>query len=268
MRLTLGGVDVYVHTGGMEPDPGRPPVFLIHGAGCDHTVFRFLTRALAHRGFAAYAPDLPAHGNSGGPPLTGIEDMANFVTRLMDTMGVSAASLVGHSMGSLVAVEVAASYPERVDKLCLICTSGEMQVNPRLQDAADRHQPLAVELMVDWMHTGDTALGGHPQPGSWSRGVTRRLLERHLQGPLAADLRACAAYPGLERASKVSCPTLVIAGTRDLMTPARAGVEMAARIPDSQVELMEGAGHALLIDRPRSTLGLVQTFLSAARSPS
>ena len=259
MLVETGGRCVFVH--GTASGDG-PPVLLLHGAGGDHSTFRFLTRALANRGFRALAPDLPGHGASPPPAANTIEEMAEVTATLVAALDLNQVGIIGYSMGSLVGLELASSRPDLVGKLMLVATSGTMAVNPGLLEAAEQRSPRAVDMMVDWIHRGADQLGGHPQPGSWSRGITRRLLERALRtGTLAVDLRACAAYPGAERAPKVTCPTLVLVGAADVMTPPEAGAALASAIPGAELVELPGAGHGMVFDRPGELLELAASFL-------
>lgn len=261
MELEVGGRRAFLHTGGIEFDPSRPVVVLVHGAGMDHVVWRDQTRSLAHEGVAAVAPDLPGHGRSEGPVHTSIEEMAGWVVDLMDALGVERAGLAGHSMGSLVAVETAAAHPERVDRLILAGASGEMGVHPDLLAAAEDDLPLAARLIAGWSFGGHGRMGGHPRSGTWLRAGAIRLVEASPPGTLAAGLRACAAYPGLERASEVAAPTLVIAGEVDRMTPLPAGAKLAEALPEGRLEVVEGAGHMLMAEHPGEVLALMRDVL-------
>ncbi len=110
MRLIVDGSETFVGTGGRDFDPALPAVVFLHGAGMDHTVWALLARAFAHHGFAVLAPDLPGHGHSAGEALSSIAALADWIAALIDAAGVGAARLVGHSMGSLVALETAARH--------------------------------------------------------------------------------------------------------------------------------------------------------------
>lgn len=233
---------------------------LVHGVGMDHSAWRFQTRALAHAGFAVIAPDLPGHGSSPGPPLTSIEAMAEWTVGMMAALGVERAALVGHSMGSLVALEAAARRPELVQAVALLATAERMEVRPELQAAARDHDRRAVDLMVGWSHTGKWRMGGHPQPGSWVRATSRRLFEHHLDGVLAVDLEACSGYAG--PSGPVSCPALVVVGSADKMTPAEGGRALAARLPDARLEVLEGTGHMSILEQPDEVRRLLEGFLA------
>ncbi len=111
MHLIVDGKETFAGTGGRDFDPALPAVVFLHGAGLDHSVWALLARAFAHRGFAVLAPDLPGHGRSAGPPLSSIAAMADWTAALIEAAGVRAARLVGHSMGSLVALETGCAPP-------------------------------------------------------------------------------------------------------------------------------------------------------------
>src|SRR5712692_463088 len=132
MQLSVNGVETFVATGGRDFESSLPTVVLLHGAGFDHTTWALHSRWFAHHGFGVLAPDMPGHGRSGGKPLPSIETMADWTVALLDTAGASTAKLIGHSMGSLIALEVSARHPTHVNELCLIATSDAMAVSADL----------------------------------------------------------------------------------------------------------------------------------------
>jgi pimeloyl-ACP methyl ester carboxylesterase len=113
MQLQVNGTDIFIATGGREFDPALPTVTMLHGAGFDHTSWALHSRWFAHHGYGVLAPDLPGHGRSAGMPLSTIADMADWVAALLNAAGVAKARLIGHSMGSLIALETAARHPAR-----------------------------------------------------------------------------------------------------------------------------------------------------------
>src|SRR5207244_5808964 len=117
MKLVVQGHEAYAYTGGKPFDPALPCVVFIHGALNDHSVWTLLARWFAHHGHAVLAPDLPGHGRSEGPPLASVEALADWLLALLDAAGVGSAALVGHSMGSLIALEAAARAPARATRL-------------------------------------------------------------------------------------------------------------------------------------------------------
>ena len=261
MRLIVLGSEVFVGTGGRAFDPALPAMVFLHGAGMDHSVWALLARAFASRGFGVLAPDLPGHGHSGGAPLSSVAALADWTAALIEAAGVRAARLVGHSMGSLVALETAARHPAKVTALALIATAAPMRVSDDLLNAAKANDHAAVDMIAIWGEGYRATLGGSEAPGLWMLGGAERLLERARPGVIFADLSACNAYQdALSSAAKVSVPSVVIQGSRDLMTPLKGGKTIAAAIPNCRLTVIEGAGHMLMSERPDEVLAALRTL--------
>jgi pimeloyl-ACP methyl ester carboxylesterase len=255
MRLFVDRSEVFCATGGRDFDPTLPAIVFLHGAGMDHTVWALLARAFAHHGFAVLAPDLPGHGRSAGAPLASVAALADWTAALIDAAGLQSANLVGHSMGSLVALETAARHAEMVSGLALIATAAPMRVSDDLLNAAKANDHAAVEMISLWGYGYHGTLGGCEAPGLWMLGGAERLLERARPGVLFADLSACNDYKeGLAAAAKVRVPAAVILGSRDLMTPAKSGRALAAAIAHCRLTVLDGAGHMLMSERPNEVL--------------
>src|ERR1700684_3588159 len=242
MKLSVNGADIFVATGGREFDSTLPAVVLLHGAGFDHTAWALHSRWFAHHGFAVLAPDLPGHGRSAGPGLRSIAEMADWTAALLDAAGASSADLIGHSMGSLIALETAARHPARVAALGLIGTAASMTVGPDLLKAAEANDHSAVDMVSIWGLGFQAELGGSLAPGLWMHSGAQRVLERCRPGVLFNDLSACNAYQNaLAAAAQIKVPVTLILGERDMMTPARAGKTLAAALPNARTIMLRGA---------------------------
>jgi len=262
MDLSVAGQRVHAGTGGRAFDPDIPLVIFLHGAGLDHTVWALPARYFAHHDCSVLAVDLPGHGKSSGAALTSIAHMADWVAKLLDEVGIAQAILVGHSMGALVALEAAARHGGRVRALALLGVAPKMPVHPDLLAAAEANDHVAFDLMTSWGFGPSGHLGGAKVPGSWLMGGGERLLERVKPGVLYADLAACNAYAkGLEDAAKVTCPSVVIMGAEDKMTPARAGAKLAAAISGAQQVVIPDSGHMMLAEKPDEVLDALKTIL-------
>ena len=262
MELTVDGHKVFAATGGRPFDPALPAVVFLHGAGMDHTVWALQTRYFAHRGRGVLAVDLPGHGRSGGQALSSIADLADWVARLIAAAGLQQAALVGHSMGALVALHAAAVHGDSVRGLALLGVAPRMPVHPDLLAAAEADEHLAFDLVTSWAHGESGHLGGAQAPGLWLMGGGERLLERVRPGVLYRDLAACNAYQEAgERAAAVACPTLLVLGGDDKMTPARAGRKLAEAIPGARVELIARSGHMMMTEQPDATLDALRSLI-------
>ena len=259
MQLSVNGAEAFVATGGREFDPALPAVVLLHGAGFDHSTWALHSRWFAHHGFGVLVPDLPGHGRSSGAPLSTIAEMADWTAALLDAAGVAKAKLVGHSMGSLIALETAARHPAKVSALGLIGTAAAMTVGPDLLKAAEANERSAIDMVSIWGLGFQAELGGSLAPGLWMHSGAQRVLEQCRPGVLFNDLSACNAYQGaLAAAAQITVPATLVLGERDMMTPARAGKALAAALPSSRTVVLRGAGHMMMAERPDELLAALQ----------
>ena len=261
MQIEVDGRTAYAYTGTKPLVPAQRTVVFIHGAGNDHSVWALQSRYFAYHGRNVLAVDLPAHGRSAGPALSTIEDMAAWTLRLLEALGVPKASLVGHSMGSLIALEAAARRPDRAEKLAMIGSAFPMKVSDALLSTAQAHDHAALEMINVWSHSAAGQVGGNRVPGQWIMGGSMRLLERSAD-PLYSDFDACNRYAGgLEAAGKVCCPALLIAGSRDMMAPPKAARPIAEKLSDVKTVTLEGSGHDLMAEQPDAVLDALISFL-------
>ena len=270
MIVDVSGKAAYAYTGGKSFDPALPTAVFIHGAEHDHSVWALQTRYFAHHGFSVLAPDLPGHCRSAGPALASIGELADWLAALLDATGTARAFVAGHSMGSLVALDFAARYPERATHLVLIATAVPMTVSDTLLDAARERETEAIDMVNQWSHSTIAAKPSCPAPGFWLHGMNQRLMERVAATGeprlFHTDFSTCNAYAdGLERAAHVRCPVRLIAGKRDMMTPPRTTRALADAFRQSQVPfdiVTLDAGHALMTEQPDATLDALFTFAS------
>jgi pimeloyl-ACP methyl ester carboxylesterase len=255
VKLQVNNEEVYAASGNRELDPERDSVVFIHGTGQDHTIWVLPTRYFARHGKNVLAIDLPGHGRSGGAPLESIEDMADWIIAVLDAAGLSRAALVGHSLGSLIAIAAAARHPERVRAIALVGTTVPMPVSEFLLDKAHDNSHMAIDMLNFWGYSKSAQLGGNATPGNWMLGGGMRLMEKAGPGIIYTDLKACNEYiEGLEHAADVKCHALLILGERDMLTPTRSVRKVAEALPDAETVIFEGSGHALLAERPDPVL--------------
>jgi pimeloyl-ACP methyl ester carboxylesterase len=251
--VTVDGHDAHASTGGVDLTGNDPVVLLIHGAGTDSTVWQLQTRYLAHRGFRAVAVDLPCHGRSDGKVLSSVEEMADWVARFVEVAGFGAVHLVGHSMGTFVALELASRHGDTTHSITLCGPATTMAVHPELLAAAEHDLPTAAALMASWSHAKPAHVGLNPTPGLWMLGGARALVENSAPGVLTADFRACMAYDGAQAAAAaVTCPATVIIGLGDKMTPPKGGRALAAALRSPHVVELADTGHSMMIENPRA----------------
>jgi len=262
MELTVNGKAVHAATGGKDFDPALPAVIFVHGAGLDRTVWALQTRYFAHHGHGVLAVDLPGHGKSGGPPLTTIPAMGDWLAALIDAAGLDQAALVGHSMGSLVALECAARHGAKVRALALVGAAAAMPVHPDLLAAAEANDRSAYDAICFWGFSRPAQLGRDKAPGMWMVGSSVELLAHGAPGVLHSDLAACAAYKdGLASAAKVKCPARLILADSDFMTPLKGGKALANAFHAADTIILNRCGHMIMAEQPDATLDALIGFV-------
>ena len=220
----------------------------------DHTVWALYTRYFMHVRRSVAAVDLPAHGRSGGEALPSIEAMSGWLSRCVDALGLDTIALAGHSMGALVALELAGSLGSRVSHLALLGAAVPMSVSEPLLAAAREDKPEARDMMMLWGHGFAAQIGGNPLAGVHIINTSKRLLERAAPGILFNDLNACNAYVGgMDAAARVAAETTIICGTEDKMTPMRAASALAEVIGQCSVEQVARSGHIMMSEQPEQT---------------
>ena len=264
METTVAGRKVRFGNSAMDVERDVPAVVFLHGAGMDHTVWQLQSRYVAHHGYRSIAVNFPGHDRSEGPPLSSVQDMAAWAAELIDTLNVAPAHVVGHSMGALVALELAASSPDSVRSLVLLGVAATMPVNQALLDAAASDQHLAGEMMTNWSHHASVQVGGHDVPGYWQMASSSHLIDRCPAGTLAVDLNACNAYEsGVEAAGRVTAPVTMILGQNDKMTNPRAAEPLIDELGDVSVVSIANAGHMAMIEDSKSVRNALMAALAA-----
>jgi pimeloyl-ACP methyl ester carboxylesterase len=263
MKFIVQNQLAFAYTGSKPIDPARPSIVFIHGAANDHSVWQLQSRYFAHHGYNALAVDLPGHGRSSGAIKPSIGDYADWLPGLLDAAGITSATLVGHSMGSLIAIETAMRYPARVAGLALLGISIPMPVADVLLHAARDDPATAFDMLNLWGHGPAAKMGKSPSPGLSLLGNYLRLLEDSPPGALYNDLKACNDYhPDAVALKQIVCPALLMVAARDQMTPAKAANATAALLKNARMVSIEGAGHAMMTEAPDPVLGHLKTFLT------
>ena len=230
-----------------------PTLVFVHGAGHDHATWQSQTAHFADAGHAVLAPDLPGHGSNLEPPRTAIEAMAEWLLAALDERPSGPLHLVGHSMGSLVALEAAARGGARVASLVLIGSTLPMRVAPALLDAARDDPAQARRMINEWSFAPPDIAGGQIPEAVLAANLA--MMARQPTAVLATDLAACDRYAGgPAAAAAVRCPSWLICGEGDRMTPpAGNGLlqqALAAAGRPVQARTIAGCGHAIMAEQP------------------
>ncbi|MEG0556579.1 MAG: alpha/beta hydrolase, partial [Comamonas sp.] len=206
---------------------------------------------------------------SGGAAPQTVEEAAAFIGQLMDVAGIEKAALIGHSWGSLIAMEAAAQLKERISHLVLVGTAFPMKVSPALLDSALNTPEKAIAMVNTFSRATLAPPNG---AGSWVFGAGMALGRRVLASNTDTNLlhtgcSACDRYAGGEAAmAQISAPALFVLGEQDQMTPPKAakGLIEAAKAAGKSVKVQLIAnGHNQMTESPDATLFAIRDFLAA-----
>lgn len=268
---------LYAYTGGRPFDAVRPTVVFLHGAQCDHSVWILQSRYLAHHGYSVLALDLPGHMRSEGPPLDSVEAIADRVAAALQAARVERMIVVGHSMGSLIALEVGRRLPEAVCGVVLVATAFPMRVADPLLNATRDAPAEALDMINVWSHSasiqGFDRKPSNPGPGFSNVWQGLRLMQRiHARDGrdvLPVDFANCNRYAGgIDAAAALKCPALFVLGASDSMTPPRSAKTLIEACRNAEVVTLRGAGHSLMAEDPDGVRDAIARFAARAFGPA
>lgn len=270
MELTVNGAPSYCYTGGKPFDAAKPTVVFIHGVVNDHSVWILQSRYLTNHGWNVLAVDLPGHCRSAGAAPSTVEEAATFIGALLDATGVQKAALVGHSWGSLIALETASRLKDRITHLVLVGTAFPMKVSPVLIEASLNEPEKALTMINVFSRSTLAAPPSALGPGTWVYGLGMALGRRVLASNTKVNVfhrgfKACDSYVNGEAAiEKITCPVLFLLGAQDQMTLPKAAQTLItkARASGKSVQITHlPVGHHQMTEAPEETLSAIRDFL-------
>jgi pimeloyl-ACP methyl ester carboxylesterase len=247
---TVGGEHIF-YTYHPSATPRAPQLILVHGAGGSHQHWGQAVRSADAA--STYALDLPGHGRSGGAGRRSIGDYAALLMGFMDSLQLQQVVATGHSMGGAIAMMMALEYPERLAGLVLVGTGARLRVLPAILEGTISDFEDTIKLICRYAYGIDTA-----------RQLVRRGQQQMLEvAPqiIHDDFAACDAFDVMERLGEIRCPTAVICGTDDRMTPPKYSEYLVERIDKAELTLIAGAGHMVMVERPDLVADAIQSSL-------
>ena len=271
MKLTVQGHEAYAYTGGKPFDPAKPTVVMIHGVLNDHSVWILQSRYLAHHGWNVWAIDLPGHCKSAGEAPASVEAAADFIGQLMDAAGIQQSALVGHSWGSLIALETAARLKDRITHAVLVGTAFPMKVTPALIDASLNDPQAAIRMINVFSRATLAAPPSALGPGTWVYGANTALNRRVMRSNPKVNVFhrgfvACDQYAnGIQAMAALTCKVLFVLGEQDQMTPAKAANTLIAEAKTqgkTHQVIRVPMGHHQMNESPEETLAAIKAFFN------
>jgi len=270
MYLQVNHYKTYCYTAGKALDAAKPTAVFIHGVLNDHSVWILQSRYLANHGWNVLAIDLPGHCKSEGEAPASVEQAAGFISALLDAAGLKKAALVGHSWGSLIALESASKLRERITHLVLVGTAFPMVVSPALLDSSLNDPMVALKMVNVFSRSTLSAPPSATGPGTWVYGASMALGRRVLASNTRVNVfhrgfKACNDYAnGAVAIEQLTCPVLFLLGAQDQMTQAKAAkllIEKAEDAGKTFKVVSLAVGHHQMNEAPEETLLAIKEFL-------
>ncbi len=229
-------------------------ILLVHGAGMSHSIWLDLAEILINNGFNVVIPDLPAHGNSDGCPIGSISEYSNFISKLIAEFDLPNLSIIGHSMGGLIALDYIAKHDD-IKNMVLIGTNPVMPVHPNLLELANSDHKKASEMIIEW--------SVHSDDNSKMMDKISNSMQISNDKSLYFDLMACKEYSdGIQNSAKIKIPSLIISGEFDKMTPIKFRGKFAENMPHAKLETLSESGHMLMVEKTAELSEKILEFLA------
>lgn len=248
-------------------EASRALVFL-HGIGGNAHSFDWQLPAFAER-WRALAWDMPGYGQTSLDGEMTWPSLVDALLRLLDHLGIERAVVVGHSMGGMVAQQLALDHPDRVEALVLSATSaafGSADGSFQERFLAERLAPLDAGLTP-------ADLAPKVMPAMFKDFASDEAIARAVASMSAirpetyrAALHCLVSFDHHDEIGAIACPTLVLAAERDEIAPPKGMERMAAKIPDARYHCLPGAGHLANLERPDAFNAAIDAFLDGLDS--
>ncbi len=246
----------------MEDAGTGPPVVMVHGLGGSSNSFQTLMAAL--EGYRVLRPDLPGAGRSAPRPgRPGLDGLVGSLRDCLRAAGVERAHFVGHSMGTLICQHLAADAPALVGSLTLFGAILEPPAAARqvLKERAAAARAEGMAGIAEAVSSGSVSAESRAANPVTAAFVRESLLQQDPTG-YAAHCEALSAAAAANH-SAIRCPTLLIAGEADPVAPVEMARQLKGRIADSDLEILPGVGHWMMVEAPKRSAELLRTRLDA-----
>jgi len=251
--VSVGGRQISYRIGKGGLSESRESVLFIHGAGGGQYTWSYQKRFFEKR-FNPIIIELPGHGASEGEGEEEIGRYAEHVASFLKTLALSKVFVVGHSMGGAITQTIALTHPEMIKGIVLVGTGARLRVLPLILSGIKTNFEETVRKINELCFFRETP--------SW---LTERSLEGLMQcrsAVLYGDYLACDRFDLMKEVEKIDCPTLILCGREDGMTPVKYSQFFLQRIKGSRLEILPEAGHMVMMEAAEGFNEKVGAFVS------
>jgi pimeloyl-ACP methyl ester carboxylesterase len=223
----------------------------IHGSGGDHSTWSHQYAKL-HKNYNIAAIDLPGHGSSEGSGKSDIESYCLWLKNLLEILQLKNVILVGLSLGAAINLQFAINYPQTIYGIVTVGGGMKMPVNPLIFEFLKTNPVESVELICKFSVAKQNR-------EKFMEPLMKSLAHARID-VLQGDLSACDKLDLTQEISKISLKTLAICGAEDKMTPPEFSRQISESISGAKFCLIEGAGHMVMMERPKEFNEAINTF--------
>lgn len=238
-----------------ESQSGQTLVFL-HGAGSTNQVWQAQWSYFKDK-MKVLVPDLPGHGGSSGSSSDTVDAYANTIIELAAKLNLQQFIMIGHSMGGAIAQKVAVLAPELLSGLVLVATGAKLRVMPQVFSAIETDYKQYVELAATFSMSESA--------DERQKALFKDILSASAPSAAYNDFKACDKFDALNEVGGITVPALIIAGGNDMMTPLKYSQFLNQKIAGSRLEIVDGAGHMVMMEKPDQVNQAIERFITAIR---
>lgn len=235
------GKQISYVTGSGGIQEGLRTLIFVHGSGGSHLLWNH-QRRFFEKSYNVVAVDLPGHGEAGSDGEESIGAYVEHLFHLLQVLPGSAFCLFGHSLGGAIVQQFTLMHPQYVEALVLVGTGARLKVLPKILEGIQKRFGETVRMICNY---------------AFSKKTSRDLIEKGIEtmlnsrpNVLFGDFAACDRFDIMDRVGTIQVPTIVICGSDDVMTPPKYAHFLAEKISGARLEIIDGAGHMVMIEKP------------------
>jgi 3-oxoadipate enol-lactonase len=263
-RIHANGIEIFYQVSG-----SGEPLLLIAGFTCDHLIWSRVVPALSAHYRVVVFDNRGVGRTTGALDSMSVRQLAEDAAGLLDALGLGSAHVAGHSMGGIIAQELALAHPEQVQTLMLLSSCARLDARGRAiieswGDLPERLDPeTSARLILPWMYTD----AFFSTPGAVEESIAQMMANPYPPSAAAiyAQSRATSAADTSDRLNRLAMPTLVLVGREDILLPVAFSEQLSRNIRSAELVTLDETGHGLLIESPHAVTTALLEFLRHAK---
>jgi pimeloyl-ACP methyl ester carboxylesterase len=220
-------------------------IFFLHGLGGNIYNWAYQTKYFSETNNVV-SLELPGHGRSSGKGGSSVEYYTDLIRQFFDMMELDNLVLVGHSLGGVVCLDFAFKYPDRVKALVLVATSAKFDI--------------PTQKLMELKNDMESIFGSLEKAKEKMKDIDERLVTNDMM-VLLGDVMAVKKFDGIAHLSELKMPTLVVAGTDDILAPVSYSEQLHANIKHSQLKIIANVGHMVMVEAHQEFNAELEEFL-------